>query len=660
MYLRMKRNCDGMVTFRFLRVLLLLFLCLLLAGVPLASVTLAEATTPTEVMVTIDGITYRSLQRNMDGEDVLRLKRRMQELGFFYATAVLTDGYNSTMEYKVKQYQNALGVKATGIATPELQALIYSENGGLPTAAPVAIPTLAPSGKPTLMPEPAPTPVPMLVTATQTVQTPLPTSTAADAVSTVNGASYRTLQKSMSGEDVLHLKQRLQELGFFDVTSELTDSYNSTMEYKVKQYQNALGIKATGIATPELQTVIYTENGGLPLTTPEPTPETVVIDGVAYRTLKRNMTGEDVQRFRERLQRLGYYPQNMEISDLYNSTMEYKVKQYQSDLGVKATGIATPELQATAFSDYGGLPTPIPLALPSLPLLTKDGFLLAQGEEYVYKNAEIGQWIYLSNSLRVEITRYTREGNNPLIWYETSILFTDSQAFQRWDALEKYKGHFNTEYPDSIAARNNLVLAFSDDFYGIRRHRKQKQGVIICDGQMIADDPYKQNIVTYMPPLDIMAFFEDGSAKAFYGNEYTAEELRAMGVQNTLCFGPVLLRDGQLGQQVADGKYASNEPRCALGIIAPKHYLLITVEGRHSGSKGTGLSWIATRMQELGVQDAVNLDGGNTTALVFRGQLLNKIGTFDGELMVIRGVRSVSSIMGIGRNLTPIASGREK
>jgi len=56
-------------------------------------------------------------------------------------------------------------------------------------------------------------------------------------------------------------------------------------------------------------------------------------------------------------------------------------------------------------------------------------------------------------------------------------------------------------------------------------------------------------------------------------------------------------------------------------------------------------------MKELGVQEALNLDGGNTTALVFRGQLLNKIGTLTGKMVVLRGVRSVSSIMGIGLNI---------
>lgn len=603
---------------------------------------------PTVEIVTIDGTSYRTLARGASGEDVLRLKQRMQQLGFFASDASLTDGYNSTMEYKVKKYQNALGIKATGIATPELQALIFGEDGGLPTIVEPTPLTATPIASP------MPTPASAEVSALPLAPTPQPASSAAAA----EGAGYRTLQTGMSGEDVLRLKQRMQQLGFFEPDAALTDGYNSTMAYKVKQYQRKAGLKATGIATPDLQALIYAEGGGLPAPTATPTitSDSVVIDGTAYRTLKLRMSGEDVQRFKQRLKELGYFPQNAEVTGDYNSTLEYKVKQYQNDLGQKATGIATPELQALAFGDYGGLPKPVPPALPALPPLTEADFLPNQAEEFVYEDPVAGQWVYISGTLRVRIVRYTREGYSPLVWYETDIRFTGAEAFQRYDALEKYKGKFNTEYPHQIAARNNLVLAFNDDFYGIRSHRRQKQGVIIRDGALVVDDPYRKNVVNYMPPLDILAFFQDGSMKAFYGNEYTAEQLLAMGVRDTLSFGPVLLRNGELGQQVADGKFSSDEPRCALGMIAPEHYLLMTVEGRHAGSDGAGLPWIAARMQELGVREAVNLDGGNTTALVFRGQLINKIGTLNGKMVVLRGVRSVSSVMGIGRNITPIPS----
>jgi peptidoglycan hydrolase-like protein with peptidoglycan-binding domain len=488
----------------------------------------------------------------------------------------------------------------------------------------------------------------------------------------VNGVPYRTLRVGTEGDEVLQFKQHMQDLGYFSTAADYIDRFNIIMEYKFKKYQNAFGEKATDVATPELQAYIDPTNGGLPTPTPKPsskpTPEpskepidevasdSVAVTGIDYRTLKLGTSGEDVRLFKLRLQELGYYTLNAVVSDHYNKTMEHKVIQYQKDLGMDATGVVTPELQIAGFSDYGGLTTPVPLPLPIIPNLTEEGFLPSNGDEFIYENSELGQWIYLSDSLRIEITRYNRQGHNPLVWFETIIRFTDIDAFQRFEVINQYKKTNNTEYPSTIASRNNLVLAFNDDFYGFRKNRKYKQGIIIINGEILSDDPY-DNIVSYLPPLDVMAFFPDGSAKVFYSNEYSAEELLAMGVKDTQCFGPVLLQNGEFGQQVADGKYSTNDPRCALGMIKPRHFVLITVEGRHSDSQGVSMSWLAMRMKDLGAREAINLDGGNTTALVFRGQLLNKIGNYIiGKTTIVKGVRSVSSVIGIGLLQTPVLS----
>lgn len=394
-----------------------------------------------------------------------------------------------------------------------------------------------------------------------------------------------------------------------------------------------------------------------PIPTPAPTAEPVAAETTAEgpRTLQKGMTGPDVLHFKLRLRELGYFSQAAEITDRYNVTMVHKVMLYQQDLGLKATGIATPELQAIADTPFGGIPTPEPVPTPSLPTLTEDGFLAANQQEYIYDAQDGNQWIYISEDLHIVIDRYTQAGKYPFIWYETDIRFKGDEALKRYEVTPKYKGKFTTKHPFVIAQENNLVLAFSDDFYGFRIYQKRKEGIIIKNGTVIADDSYP-SLNVYLPPLDIMAFFADGSAKTFYCGEHTAEELVEMGAVDTLCFGPILLRNGELGEQVSRGKYNSREPRCALGIYEPNHYLLITVEGRHSKSAGVGLPWIAERMKLLGVQDALNLDGGNTAALVFRGVLLNKMGNFTSSNYNIKGVRSVSSLFGIGHSLTPLAT----
>ena len=50
---------------------------------------------------------------------------------------------------------------------------------------------------------------------------------------------------------------------------------------------------------------------------------------------------------------------------------------------------------------------------------------------------------------------------------------------------------------------------------------------------------------------------------------------------------------------------------------------MLTVNGRQNQSKGVYLDWLAWKMLELGAQEALNLDGGGTVALVFMGESIN-------------------------------------
>ena len=79
-------------------------------------------------------------------------------------------------------------------------------------------------------------------------------------------------------------------------------------------------------------------------------------------------------------------------------------------------------------------------------------------------------------------------------------------------------------------------------------------------------------------------------------------------------------------------------------MIEPGHYLLLSVQGRMKSSEGTGLIRMAQMMKERGVEEALNLDGGNTMALVFRGRMINKLATWQNK----KFVRTVSSLIGVG------------
>ncbi len=86
---------------------------------------------------------------------------------------------------------------------------------------------------------------------------------------------------------------------------------------------------------------------------------------------------------------------------------------------------------------------------------------------------------------------------------------------------------------------------------------------------------------------------------------------------NGLAAGPLLIQEGTLK---VDPKNATRHPRSALGINAAGDRLwLLTIDGRQTGySEGASFAETALILQSLGAADAINLDGGGSTALVYR------------------------------------------
>lgn len=74
------------------------------------------------------------------------------------------------------------------------------------------------------------------------------------------------------------------------------------------------------------------------------------------------------------------------------------------------------------------------------------------------------------------------------------------------------------------------------------------------------------------------------------------------------------------------------QPRTIAGIDRHGRLILVTVDGRQPGvSEGATLSEEAALIQSLGVIDAMNLDGGGSTAMAVKGTLVNRPSDSTGE-----------------------------
>ena len=221
---------------------------------------------------------YRTLKKGDSGPDVIALKTAMYYLGYFTSLNV-SDQYNNVMVERVMALQRTNGLKEDGIASPELQALVFSglcvPTKGAP--APTPVPTLYRT------PDPSPSPAPISVSATGSpAPEETPHSSAAPATkpaeATATASPYHTLKKGDSGEAVLRLKTAMYYLGYF-TSLDLSDSYNDVMVKRVKALQKANGLKEDGVASPEIQELVFSgmcvPTQGAPAPTPIPTPSPV-------------------------------------------------------------------------------------------------------------------------------------------------------------------------------------------------------------------------------------------------------------------------------------------------------------------------------------------------------------------------------------------------
>jgi hypothetical protein len=84
---------------------------------------------------------------------------------------------------------------------------------------------------------------------------------------------------------------------------------------------------------------------------------------------------------------------------------------------------------------------------------------------------------------------------------------------------------------------------------------------------------------------------------------------------------------------------ASRQPRTLAGVRADGRLLLVTVDGRRPGwSAGVTLPEAARVMRSLDARDALNLDGGGSSAMVVRGELVSRPSDRSGERAVSDGI----------------------
>lgn len=104
----------------------------------------------------------------------------------------------------------------------------------------------------------------------------------------------------------------------------------------------------------------------------------------------------------------------------------------------------------------------------------------------------------------------------------------------------------------------------------------------------------------------------------------TSIDSKWIGAQSMVASGPQLVRNGQIdiSMDSTNKYYSVRAPRTAIGVDYDENkVMMVTVDGRNTGgSKGMNIPELAEYMLSLGVDSALNLDGGGSTTMVTRMQ----------------------------------------
>lgn len=179
---------------------------------------------------------------------------------------------------------------------------------------------------------------------------------------------------------------------------------------------------------------------------------------------------------------------------------------------------------------------------------------------------------------------------------------------------------------DNIASltRGNYVYSVTRGAFGVTA--AQVPSVKWAVGNFVYNVP-SQNVEGETPQPAASSVFPE---TAVVWNAYTA-----------IGGAPVLIKDGKIVfdfSTTSSGKYLTNyellqtdifgtsvrPPRTVIGSTADNKLILFICDGRQTHSDGATLTELAQIMKGLGCVNALNLDGGGSTAMIAGGTLLNK------------------------------------
>ena len=151
---------------------------------------------------------------------------------------------------------------------------------------------------------------------------------------------------------------------------------------------------------------------------------------------------------------------------------------------------------------------------------------------------------------------------------------------------------------------------------------------------VLRDYDVSETSCTPQPPAagdDVILAAMPGSDEAAFIRSLSAGETLRVGwsfgwpaIVDAMGGSPILVQAGEIVLGPCTTSICSINPRTAVGLTRDGRVLLVVIDGRQKSSVGMTLGQLAQYMRGLGSVQAMNLDGGGSTTLVVRGDVVNR------------------------------------
>jgi len=181
------------------------------------------------------------------------------------------------------------------------------------------------------------------------------------------------------------------------------------------------------------------------------------------------------------------------------------------------------------------------------------------------------------------------------------------------------------ENNDAIAAINGG--GFTDEATGSlwTGTGAKPTGIIMSNG-----DPKYNDLSSDDEQREVVAITEDG---VLLVGSYSLNELIQHKAKEAVSFGPALIVDGQKAITNGDGGWGI-APRTAIGQRKDGAIILLVIDGRQTNSIGATLKEVQDVLYEYGAHNASNLDGGSSSTMYYKGEVINSPSDSLGERAV--------------------------